>query len=85
MSFSNKEKALVGAFSGHCDSSKQCSQKEQSTNSPLIVVAGAVVRTSHLAVTGVEVAAVAQGEAVGGVGAQEISAFGLKIRRMRNR
>ena len=49
------------------------------------MVAGAVVRTSHLAVTGVEVAAVAQGEAVGGVGAQEISAFGLKIRRMRNR
>ena len=76
MCFSNKEKALAGAFDGHC---------EQSDTSPLIMVAGAVVRTSHLAVTGVEVAAVAQGEAVGGVGAQEISAFGLKIRRMRNR
>ena len=58
---------------------------EQRDTSPLIVVAGAVVRTGHLAVTGVEVAAVAQGETVRGVGAQEISAFGLKIRRMRNR
>ena len=43
----------------------------------LVVVAAAVGRTRHLAVAGVELAAVAQGEAVRLVGAQKVSSAGL--------
>ena len=43
------------------------------------MVAAAVVRTGHLAVTGVEVAAVTEGEAVGRVGAEEVRALSLEL------
>ena len=43
----------------------------------LVVVAGAVGRAGHLAVAGVEIAAVAQGEAVGPVRAEEIGRSGF--------
>ena len=45
----------------------------------LVVVAAAVVRAGHLAVARVEVAAVAEGETVGGVGTEEIRTLGLEV------
>ena len=45
----------------------------------LVVVAAAVVRAGHLAVARVEVAAVAEGEAVGRVGTEEICTLGLEV------